>query len=175
MDLFQARYIPIHLPLKDGASVKCSLYKVFLHQNLISCNTQLGCSSTPNKMIILQYHEVFFRLAAPTAMPAHLGAYNLEKTSWYRNIIILLGVEEHPNWEIVNITKTSFNNYDWPFMSICATIAHLYPQNLAEMTHMCLFYKMNLWKSLMISKNLLPPMLLHTVIVKFLVSLVCNF
>ena len=50
----------------------------------------LGCSSTPNKMIILRYHEVFFRLAAPTAMPAHLGAYSLEKTSWYCNIIILL-------------------------------------------------------------------------------------
>ena len=41
----------------------------------------LGCSSTPKKMIILRYHEVFFRLAAPTAMPAHLGAYSLEKTS----------------------------------------------------------------------------------------------
>ena len=67
----------------------------------------LGCSSTPNKMIILRYHEVFFRLAAPTAMPAHLGAYSLEKTSWYRNIIILLGVEEHPNrfqekWKIIH-------------------------------------------------------------------------
>ena len=49
-------------------------------------------------MIILQYHEVFFRLAVPTAMPAHLGAYSLEKTSWYCNIIILLGVEEHPNY-----------------------------------------------------------------------------
>ena len=49
-------------------------------------------------MIILQYHEVFFRLAAPTAMPAHLGAYSLEKTSWYRNIIILFGVEEHPKY-----------------------------------------------------------------------------
>jgi len=47
-------------------------------------------------MIILRYHEVFFRLAGPTAMPAHLGAYSLEKTSWYRNIIILFGVEEHP-------------------------------------------------------------------------------
>ena len=49
-------------------------------------------------MIILRYHEVFFRLAAPTAMPAHLGAYSLEKASWYRNIIILLGVEEHPKF-----------------------------------------------------------------------------
>ena len=49
-------------------------------------------------MIILQYHEGFFiRLAAPAAMPAHLGAYSLKKTSWYCNIIILLGVEDHPN------------------------------------------------------------------------------
>ena len=63
----------------------------------------MGCSSTPNKMIILRYHEVFFRLAAPTAMPAHLGAYSLEKTSWYHNIIILLGVEEHPKycWDFI--------------------------------------------------------------------------
>ena len=54
-------------------------------------------------MIILRYHEVFFRLAAPTAMPAHLGAYSLEKTSWYCNIIILLGVEEHPKycWDFI--------------------------------------------------------------------------
>ena len=49
-------------------------------------------------MIILQYHEGFFiRLAAPAAMPAHLGAYSLKKTSWYCcNIIILLGVEDQP-------------------------------------------------------------------------------
>ena len=38
----------------------------------------------------------FIRLAAPAAMLAYLGAYSLKKTSWYRNIIILLGVEDHP-------------------------------------------------------------------------------
>ena len=71
---------------------------IILHPLCTSVDgSHLGCSSTPKKMIILRYHEVFFRLAAPTAMPAHLGAYSLEKTSWYCNIIILLGVEEHPN------------------------------------------------------------------------------
>ena len=70
----------------------------------------LGCSSTPNKMIILRYHEVFFRLAAPTAMPAHLGAYSLEKTSWYCNIIILLGVEEHPNYWLPQMLKSNVLN-----------------------------------------------------------------
>ena len=61
-------------------------------------------------MIILQYHEVFFRLAEPTAMPAHLGAYSLKKTSWYRNIIILLGVEEHPNYAFWQGRET-FNHF----------------------------------------------------------------
>ena len=73
---------------------------------------QLRCSSTPNKMIILRYHEVFFRLAAPTAMPAHLGAYSLEKTSWYCNIIILLGVEEHPKFlKFINTDGTYHDSH----------------------------------------------------------------
>ena len=38
----------------------------------------------------------FIRLAALVAMLAHIGAYSLKKTSWYRNIIVLLGVEDHP-------------------------------------------------------------------------------
>ena len=37
-------------------------------------------------MIILQYHEIFFRLAAPAAMLAHLGAYSLKQP---RDIVIL--------------------------------------------------------------------------------------
>ena len=49
-------------------------------------------------MIILHYHEVFFRLAVSGAMSAHFGAYSLQKTSRYCIIIIiLLGVEDHPN------------------------------------------------------------------------------
>ena len=49
-------------------------------------------------MIILRYHEVFSRLSAPRCAGMAVGAASLKKTSWYRNIIILLGVEEHPKW-----------------------------------------------------------------------------
>ena len=37
-----------------------------------------------------------------------VGAASLKKTSWYRNIIILLGVEEHPKYMIRSIPKKNF-------------------------------------------------------------------
>ena len=37
-------------------------------------------------MIILQYHEIFFRLTAPAVMPGHLGAISLKKS---HDIVIL--------------------------------------------------------------------------------------
>ena len=37
------------------------------------------------------------------------GAASLKKTSWYCNIIILLGVEDHPNYR----TKKNCNDNDF--------------------------------------------------------------
>ena len=37
-----------------------------------------------------------------------VGAASLKKTSWYRNIIILLGVEEHPNYALNNYNNWLF-------------------------------------------------------------------
>ena len=65
-------------------------------------------------MIIFWYHEVFFRLAVPAAMPAHLVAYSLEKTSWYHNITILLGVEDHPYY-IKHMA--TFEAFHWHILS----------------------------------------------------------
>ena len=72
--------------------------KILYENHCAILTLHLGCSSTPNKMIILWYHEVFSRLWAPRCAGMAVGAASLKKTSWYRNIIILLGVEEHPNW-----------------------------------------------------------------------------
>ena len=53
----------------------------------------------------------FFRLTAPAAVPAHLGAESLKKTSWYRNIIISLGVKVQAN--SIEIDLGSQNSQDY--------------------------------------------------------------
>ena len=94
MTLFRKKsfYVWLYLPVDIFENMETGgiFFLLFFHS---------GWSSTTNKMIILryQYHEVFLRLAAPAIMPAHLGAYSLKITSWYCDIIILLGVENHPN------------------------------------------------------------------------------
>ena len=47
-----------------------------------------------------------------------------------------------------------FNDSDWLFMSICATRAHLWPQNLTEMIQICLIFEVKLPKHLTTSKEL---------------------
>ena len=47
-----------------------------------------------------------------------------------------------------------FNDSDWLFMSICATRAHLWPQNLTEMIQICLIFDVKLPKHLTTSKEL---------------------
>ena len=41
--------------------------------------TQLAWPFTPNKMVMLQYDEVFFRLTTPAALPTFAGAESLQK------------------------------------------------------------------------------------------------
>ena len=53
-----------------------------------------------------------------------------------------------------NNKKFIFNDSDWLFMSICATRAHLWPQNLTEMIQICLIFDVKLPKHLTTSKEL---------------------
>ena len=46
---------------------------------IIFISLQVTVPFTPNKMVMLQYDEVFFRLTTPAALPTFAGAESLQK------------------------------------------------------------------------------------------------
>ena len=70
-----------------------------------------------------------------------VGAASLKKTSWYRNIIILLGVEEHPK-EVLRILPRScgFMDFKKRFLKLPLMYCYLWKCNYFFSFHFSMIY-----------------------------------